>query len=104
MPAEWTSAAMPHLSIAASLRRKPSRPHGSPDIADWVLPGSGMKAAQLLLPSSMPRLIKLCISQSRPMKPAVTINRVKVRAVVRGLKSYSDCAATFVEESPSSTL
>ena len=38
------------------------------------------------------------------MKPAVTINRVKVRAVVRGLKSYSDCAATFVEDSPSSTL
>ena len=54
-----------------------------------------MKAAQLLLPSSMPRLIKLCVSQSRPMKPAVTINRVKIQAVLRGLKSYSDCAASF---------
>ena len=63
-----------------------------------------MKTPQLLLPSSMPRLIRLCVSQSKPIKPAVTINRVKVRAVVRGLKSYSDCAATFVEDSPSSTL
>ncbi len=52
----------------------------------------------------MPRLIRLWVSQSRPMKPAVTINRVKVWAVVRGLKSYSDCAATFLEDSPSSTL
>ena len=38
------------------------------------------------------------------MKLAVTINRVKVRAVVRGLKSYSDCDASFLEDSPSSTL
>ncbi len=38
------------------------------------------------------------------MKLAVTINRVKVRAVERGLKSYSDCPASFLEDSPSSTL
>ncbi len=83
MPAELTSAAMPHLSIAVSLRRKPSRPQGRAGIADEVRPFSGTKAPQLLLPSSMPRLIKLCVSQSRPMKPAVTINRVKIQAVVR---------------------
>ena len=52
----------------------------------------------------MPRLIRLCVSQSRPMKLEVTINRVKVRAVLRGLKSYSEWAAYFVEDSPSSTL
>ena len=38
------------------------------------------------------------------MKLTVTIKRVKVRAVLRGLKSYSDCAASFLEDSPSSTL
>ena len=38
------------------------------------------------------------------MKPAVTINRVKIQAVVRDLKSYSACAASFLEDSPSSTL
>ena len=79
-------------------------PQGSPGIADEVFPVSRMKAPQLLLSSSMPRRIRLCVSQSRPMKPAVTINRVKIQAVVRDLKSYLECVASFLENSPSSTL
>ena len=42
---------------------------------------------QRLPPSSMPRRIKLCVNQSRPMKPAVTISKYKIQAVSRELKT-----------------
>ena len=46
-----------------------------------------METFQPLLPSSIPLRISLCVSQSRPMKPAETISRVKVPAVSRELKT-----------------
>ena len=61
-------------------------------------------APQLLVPSSMPRLIRLCVSQSRPMKPAVKISRGIVEAAMRALKSHSACDASSFQASPSSTL
>ena len=35
----------------------------------------------------MPRRMRLCVNQSKPMNPAVTISRVKVPVVRRELKT-----------------
>lgn len=42
---------------------------------------------QPLPPSSMPPRIRLCVNQSRPMKPAVTISKYKAQAESRELKT-----------------
>ena len=43
MPAESTSVAMPHRSIAVFLKRKQSRAQGSQDITDNALASRGVK-------------------------------------------------------------
>jgi len=45
----------------------------------------------------MLRRIRLCVSQSRPMKPAATISRVKVPAVSWGIKNYSAPESAILE-------
>ena len=73
-PREWrkagSNASRIDLSGYASsqhrrfLKAEAEQATGEPGIADEVRPFSGMKTPQLLLPSSMPRLIRLCVSQS----------------------------------------
>ena len=73
------------------------RPACSPNSPRVGQPSSGSDEMcvwrQPLLPSSMPRRIRLCVNQSSPMKPAATISRDKVQAVSRSFTSYSafDC-------------
>ena len=53
-----------------------------------ILIRSVVVRVQPSLPSFMLRRIRLCVTQSSPMKPAVAINKDKVEVVGRRLKSY----------------
>ena len=96
MPAESTSVAMPHRSIAVFLERKQSRAQGSQYITDNALASRWASPTQPLLPSSMPRRIRLHVSQNRPMKPAVTINSSQKQAPKQS--AIDDLSSVIVED------